>query len=54
MTGIKDFTDFEAFRQSREFVKQTGKAIRTYRLNRDFRSRTPNAKTVHFRSVEFR
>jgi four helix bundle protein len=36
MTGIKDFTDFEAFRQSREFVKQTGKAIRTYRLNRDF------------------
>ena len=35
MTGIKDFTDFEAFRQSREFVKQTGRAIRTYRLNRD-------------------
>ena len=35
MTGIKDFTDFEAFRQSREFVKQTGRAIRTYQLNRD-------------------
>jgi four helix bundle protein len=34
MTGIKDFTDFEAFRQSREFVLQTGRAIRTYRLNR--------------------
>ena len=35
MTGIKDFTDLEAFRQSREFVMQTGRAIRTYRLNRD-------------------
>jgi four helix bundle protein len=35
MIEIKDFTDFEAFWQSREFVKQTGKAIRYYRLNRD-------------------
>jgi four helix bundle protein len=35
MTGIKDFTDFEAFRHCREFVKRTGQVVRSCKLNRD-------------------
>ena len=35
MAGINDFTDFEAFKKSREFVRMTGKVVRSGKFGRD-------------------
>jgi len=35
MAAINDFTDFEAFKKSREFVRMTGKVVRSGKFNRD-------------------